>query len=107
MKNPHKYADVIKAWADGKDIEVKYLSDEIPKFMDYVLLGIPDFFDSNCVWRIKPETLRYRVALMKENGFYITASEEGGVVTEKHSCFVNLADSFSTVMAGENLTPVP
>ena len=27
MKTPHKHADVIKAWADGAEIEVKLYSD--------------------------------------------------------------------------------
>jgi hypothetical protein len=90
MSTPHKYVKTIICWASGGEIQVKYLEDETPVFMDYVLKDMPDFDYTGCEWRIKPKTvkLRYRVALMKENGFYIAASEEGGIVSEKHSCFV-------------------
>ena len=66
--SPHKYADVIKCWADGGEIQSKNLGStnwrtyEFPKSFPYV--DSPDL-----IWRIKPEvkTIRYRVALTKDN----------------------------------------
>jgi len=61
----HKHADVIHAWADGKAIQ--YSSIRLDDWQDYNLIDL----DSNWInnpeikWRIKPKTLRYRVALMK------------------------------------------
>ncbi len=65
---PHKYADVIKHWADGGEIQFKYQGSTnwethaSPKSFPYV--DNPDL-----IWRIKPEvkSIRYRIALTKDN----------------------------------------
>lgn len=65
---PHKYADVIKHWADGGDIQFKYQGStnwetyEFPKTFPFVNSSAHN-------WRIKPEvkSIRYRIALTKDN----------------------------------------
>ena len=64
MTKPHKYADVIKAWADGK--QVQWAHPVAPSITDplgqrepvwgewsWHLLGIPSF-DEIYLWRVKP-----------------------------------------------------
>lgn len=67
MNRPHKYADVIKHWADGGEIQYKFNQPD-GKFI-WVDEKKPDFntCDESPIieFRIKPETLRYRVALMR------------------------------------------
>lgn len=55
MNKPHKHAELIKAWADGAEIQVRVMAIEpywrnVPK---------PNWDDS-CIYRIKPKTIRYR-----------------------------------------------
>ena len=57
MTTPHKWADVIKAWADGKPIERRFMSD---KWSEIIGPGTPPFNDDRNEWRIKPETVKYR-----------------------------------------------
>lgn len=57
MTTPHKWAHVIKAWADGKPIERRFLSD---KWREVIGHGTPPFDDARNEWRIKPETVKYR-----------------------------------------------
>ena len=53
-RKPHKYAEAIKAWADGKPIQVrlKYSAWWIDEEFDG---GVPLFNDSDREWRVKPE----------------------------------------------------
>jgi len=80
----HKYAGVIHAWADGKEIQYRYgrivegriraANEDWETYLNNEKLGIlaqPHFGDKTLEWRIKPETFRYRVALMKgDSGEY-------------------------------------
>ena len=52
-RKPHKHAEVIKAWADGKPIQVRHKS--IIEWEDYVSSITPDFNNEFFEWRIKPE----------------------------------------------------
>lgn len=64
---PHKYADVIKHWADGGEIQYQYNGSY---WVDYESsTNIPNIKAGCFIWRIKPEvkTIRYRVALTKDN----------------------------------------
>jgi len=63
----HKHCKEIKAWADGKEIQVCNVTEQEKKWRNYTDLEAltPNFNSLNYEWRIKPETLRYRVALMK------------------------------------------
>jgi len=47
MKNPHKHAELIKAWADGAEIEIK--------FYDGWRECRPIDWNENAEFRIKPE----------------------------------------------------
>ena len=49
MRKPHKHAELIKAWADGEDIEVYDLIQE-----DWVDCDYPKWHDDH-EYRIKPE----------------------------------------------------
>lgn len=68
---PHKYAAVIKAWADGA--EVQYRTNDHAAWTDWTL--VEDYmpsFGTFLQWRVKPAPVKlmYRVALMKDIGSY-------------------------------------
>ena len=69
---PHKYAAVIKAWADGA--EVQYRTNGQAVWQDWVSTSysaIPSFRD-DVEWRLKPAPVKlmYRVALLKDAAGY-------------------------------------
>lgn len=67
--SPHKYADVIKCWADGGEIQFKHtLKDEWITYANREELPYIGPHSSYS-WRIKPEvkTLSYRTGLTKDN----------------------------------------
>jgi hypothetical protein len=76
MKTPHKHAEVIKAWADGAEIQYK---DSV-----YCLWHtIPDpLWVETVEYRVKPETIKYRVALMRDIGGYYTNTYNSGIPEE-------------------------
>lgn len=87
MSTPHKYAAVIHAWADGKAVQWKtgtnaWHDDECPSFA-------PDI-----EWRIKPDALRYRVALFHFEGdlsaFYTATAdnEQQAAALSQDTCFL-------------------
>ena len=49
MKTPHKHADLIKAWADGAEIVIRWRTDE-----PWQNCTAPRW-DQDCEYRIKPE----------------------------------------------------
>ena len=59
MKQRHKHADVIIAWAEGKDVQV--WSSINKRWVDMVLAN-PNFRADK--YRIKPPAKKYRVALL-------------------------------------------
>lgn len=64
---PHKYADVIKHWADGGEIQYQY---DGRHWVDYESsTNIPNVKAGCFIWRIKPEvkTISYRVGITKNN----------------------------------------
>lgn len=48
---PHKYADLIKLWADGAEIEQKYTAEDNPQWEDFDGCWDFNFWE----YRIKPE----------------------------------------------------
>lgn len=65
-RTPHKHAELIKAWADGAEIQVK----DLTNYSDPKDCNWSDFSEfDDMVWyneweyRIKPKTIKYRVAL--------------------------------------------
>lgn len=61
MGQRHKHADVIIAWAEGKDVQVW---DEGPKCWCDVTTSTPSFFEDR-KYRVKPPAEKYRVALFR------------------------------------------
>ena len=59
MKQRHKHADVIIAWAEGKDVQVWNSINK--RWVDLVLAN-PNFRADK--YRIKPPAKKYRVALL-------------------------------------------
>mgnify|MGYP001383625403 FL=1 len=62
MGQRHKHADVIIAWAEGKDVQV-WDSDN-QKWLD-VVAKVPTFTCDE--YRIKPPAKKYRVALFEDD----------------------------------------
>lgn len=65
---PHKYADVIKHWADGGEIQFKYQGST--NWETYAFIkSFPHVDSPDLIWRIKPEvkTISYRVGITKDN----------------------------------------
>jgi len=59
MKTPHKHADLIKQWADGAEVQFKYKTTGLwtdTKEPRWVV---------NTEYRLKPETVKYRLYLYK------------------------------------------
>lgn len=71
MNKPHKHAELIKAWADGAEIEYR-LDDGLKGWSEWKTLGHDRPFLSDSWWeyRIKPEpkpdvVKKYNVSLQK------------------------------------------
>lgn len=63
MSKPHKYAEVIKAWADGKMVQFKYVRYPEKGWSDWPQHheSVPGFCTLDIYeWRIKPQAVRYR-----------------------------------------------
>lgn len=55
-RKPHKWAEVIKAWADGKQIQV--MDTRVNEWADYENEQLtPDFSLDYFKWRVKPENI--------------------------------------------------
>lgn len=70
MNNPHKHCEVIKAWADGAEIQVKD-----PHTDKWSPLTERPYWYEDMQYRVKPKTIRYRVALLNK------ANNEFGTTT--------------------------
>lgn len=58
-RKPHKWAEAIKAWADGKPIQLKNQRG-LNEWVDYEGEGYripPDFGSSYFEWRVKPKNI--------------------------------------------------
>lgn len=83
----HKWHVEIKHWADGGKIQNKTRTDSV--YRDWVAYDegeMPDFANSFLEWRIKPKTLRYRVALFNssETGHFTSTIESPYRYDEKN-----------------------
>lgn len=97
MNKPHKYCEVIKAWADGGEIQFSPPNlDEWTDFPRDSNKQTPNFH-IEFKWRIKPITLRYQVALMHEkkpiDNYYVDIvtkqeTNDNCILTEKSPDFV-------------------
>ena len=63
-RKPHKYADVIKAWADGKTIQGRI---NLGDWQDAPAHRNPDFVNPRVEWRIKPENIFKTVSVYLVN----------------------------------------
>jgi len=52
---PHKHAELIKAWADGAEIEERYIDKDNQDFYDWVEFNGDWSYIDNYEYRIKPE----------------------------------------------------
>lgn len=80
-KKPHVHAELIKAWADGAEIQVKFYGDEA---------WVDTLYPFWCVdhkYRVKPEPKKYRVALFKSGELGTTNSKETEDYWESHKNF--------------------
>ena len=72
MNTRHKHADVIIAWAEGKDVQVW---DSINKRWVDLVLADPNFRADK--YRIKPPAKKYRVALFEsDTSVYYTSTAD-------------------------------
>ena len=73
MGQRHKHADVIIAWAEGKDVQIW---DEGAKCWCDVVASIPFFMGEK--YRVKPPAKKYRVALLKNDNesYHISANNQ-------------------------------
>jgi hypothetical protein len=82
---PHKHCEVIKAWADGHEIQIKTLT------AGWVTTLGP-VWNENFEYRVKPKTIKYRVALYKgqvsDNYWAAALQDELQKDTLLHSIFV-------------------
>jgi hypothetical protein len=87
MTTPHIHAEILRAIADGKEVEWREGCVWIESDREVNPLSFPLY-----TWRIKPEkkVLRYRVALMKDDVYYTIACNnlEAEAVWEKEHTFV-------------------
>jgi len=58
MNTPHKYADVIKAWADGETIQYRVKDNSNNDWITLNQTTILDFSDARLEWRIKPQKIK-------------------------------------------------
>ena len=69
MGQRHKHADVIIAWAEGKDVQVR--DEGTSRWYD--VRGKFPLFDEDKEHRIKPPAKKYRVALFNDHTSACTA----------------------------------
>mgnify|MGYP000140226474 CR=1 FL=1 len=75
MKEPHVHAELIKAWADGFEIQTFY-----PKCKEWVDCPEP-FWSEKCQYRIKPEIIpdvvkKYNVSLNEKGWTLIDTNDQ-------------------------------
>lgn len=78
MNKPHKHCEVIKAWADGAEIQVKD-----PALNRWSPLTEHPRWYEDMEYRIKPKTIRYRVALLRYDDGRVTTCNAETEVQEK------------------------
>ena len=80
----HKHAEELRAIADGKEVEGYFLGIWKEANDEYNPLNFP-----NTVWRIKPQVLRYRVALMgSKSARWLTMIVDSTYNIETHDNFI-------------------
>lgn len=85
MGQRHKHADVIIAWAEGKDVQVW---DENTKRWHDIVGKFP-LFNEDREHRIKPPAKKYRVALFNNSSAYTSTAD-----TQEDADFFEAATGF-------------
>lgn len=82
-RTPHKHAELIKAWADGAEVQVK---DFRARWLN---MANPTWHEWN-EYRIKPKTIKYRVALCKvgDLSYTTTANNDSSLSYPDNTRFV-------------------
>jgi len=75
MNKPHKHCEVIKAWADGAEIQYREKG-------GWMKCNSPQWFEET-EYRVKPPTIRYRVALLRYDDGRVTTCNAETEVQEK------------------------
>ncbi len=70
MPTPRRHAELIKKWADDDSLVIQF-KDKDGKWYDDIFPTWEDCYN----FRIKPETIRYRVALLK-TGTTVSVDDE-------------------------------
>jgi hypothetical protein len=86
---PHPYASVIKAAADGATVQFK-TKENGAIWADWRHDHFFPTFSGQYEWRVKPQTLRYRVAKMRHGNpvLSVSFSKEDADATQKHPYFI-------------------
>ena len=80
MNKPHKWAKEIKAWADGAEIECRFLYAQVEQ--KWQVTNAPRFEDPQWEYRIKPQP--------KEPQYLYVYGDEGGLnFSQWHTEFNN------------------
>jgi hypothetical protein len=86
MRTPHKFADAIKAWADGHDVQYRSLGSVPWHDLSNPFNGIPAFNAVHALeWRVK--STEYRVYLRNGSVYAITKGGIKGGNPENYSGF--------------------
>lgn len=86
MGQPHRHAELIKAWADDTELVFQFKGAGLQSSCWYTM-QTPDW--SHSTIRIKPRTIRYRVALMKAiTAYYTSTAYAESKALEYHKDFV-------------------
>lgn len=81
MPTPHKHAAVIKAWADGAEIQCK-----APHHVRWQDCSFPAW-NADTKYRVKPETKKYRVVLWKNGTIGVVNRPDAATICESSSNF--------------------
>lgn len=106
---PHKWAEVIKAWADGHAIQWRWNDTGAEeRWQDNVIYTtVPDFSNTNKDWRVKPQAKTgwiniYAGGWPEPGSIFMTAEE---AKQERDASRVCIACIQITYTEGEGLTP--
>lgn len=84
-RKPHKWAEVIKAWADGKPIQYKYLDWKDSEWKDNDM-PLPRFDIGDLEWRVKPENIVIEGEISPNHhfngGYFCVSSTENNIRLE-------------------------
>ena len=88
---PHKHRDLIKAWADGAEIQSRHYPPNKEQQIDWRTTYNPTWTtDPYVEYRIKPKTIKYRVALCKvgDLSYTTTANNDSSLSYPDNTRFV-------------------